>query len=153
MGRNLGPGLVSTLSQTGAWYERGFEIPGLRTSVPQWDLPRSLHPHHGGQCDQLVQLLDQCEVRGTEACRTLSKLGGRGHAAAGAPAWSARRVKGPEGWRTGDRRAGQGWGAPGGESKAPTAAVLMAALRLWAYLLKAACLLDGNTKYLREKAC
>lgn len=36
MGRNLGHGLVSWASQTGAWYERGFEIPGLRTSVPQW---------------------------------------------------------------------------------------------------------------------
>ena len=35
MGRNLGHGLVSTLSQTGAWYERGFEIPSLRTSVPR----------------------------------------------------------------------------------------------------------------------
>ena len=60
MGRNLGHSLVSTLSQTGAWYERGFEIPGLRTSVPHWDLSRSPHPRRRGQHDQLVLLLGRC---------------------------------------------------------------------------------------------
>lgn len=99
MGRNLGHGLVSALSQTGAWYERGFEIPGLRTSVPQWDLPRSPHPHHGGQCDQLVQLLDQCEARGTEACRTLSKLQ--------QPVLQPGQLAGSRGWRVGGRVTGR----------------------------------------------
>ena len=113
MGRNLGHGLVSMLSQTGAWYERGFEIPSLRTSVPRWDLPWSPHPRHGGQCDQLVQLLGQCEARGTEARRALSELGGRGHAVTGALTWSARWVKGPGSWGASWRVRGPATGGRG----------------------------------------
>ena len=47
VGRNLGHSLVSTLSQTGAWNERGFEVPGLRTSVPHWDFLGLLIPAVG----------------------------------------------------------------------------------------------------------
>lgn len=72
----------------------------------EWDLPRSPHPHHGGQCDQLVQLLDQCEVR-DRGMGTLSKLRQRCSSLV-----SSTWVKGLEGWRTGDRQAGAGLGCP-----------------------------------------